>query len=177
MIYRLGDNVPDIQAAIYIAPSATIIGDVILAKNVTIWPSAVLRGDICAITIGEDSNVQDNVTIHTDFELPCKIGRNVSIGHNAVLHSCLIDDSVIVGMGSIILNNSRIAKNCIVGAGSLVTQKLLCEEGSLIMGSPAKVVRKLTADEINHIQVNAKHYCENGLRYKKTLQSIDAKDH
>jgi len=175
VIYRLWDAIPDIQAAIYIAPSATIIGDVIFAKNVTVWPSAVLRGDICPIVMGENSNIQDNATIHTDFELPCKIGCNVSIGHNTILHSCFIDDNVIIGMGSIILNNSRIAKNCIVGAGSLVTQKLSYEEGCLIMGSPAKIVRKLTDSEIKHIQVNAKHYCENGLRYKNSLQIIDTK--
>lgn len=173
MIYRLGDLIPDIQAALYIAPSATVIGDVSLGKNVTVWPSAVLRGDICQIIMGENSNIQDNATIHTDFELPCKIGCNVSIGHNAVLHSCFIDDNVIIGMGSIILNNSRIAKNCIVGAGSLVTQKLSYEEGCLILGSPAKVIRKLTDNELKSIQINAEHYCENGLRYKNTLQSID----
>lgn len=173
MIYRLGDLIPNIKQAMYIAPSATVIGDVTLAKNVTVWPSAVIRGDIATIIVDENTSIQDNATIHTDKDLACKIGRNVTIGHNAILHSCIIDDNVIIGMGSIILNNSHIAKYCMVGAGSVVTHKLPYEEGCLIMGSPAKIVRKLTEDEINHIQINADHYQQNGLRYKNTLQIIE----
>lgn len=172
MIYSLGNLVPDIQSALYLDQSATIIGDVHLAVGVTIWPSAVIRGDIGRITIDQNSNVQDNATIHTDFDLACFIGKNVSIGHNAILHSCHIDDNVIIGMGSIILNNSRIAKNCIIGAGSLITQSLSYEEGCLIMGSPAKIIRKLTDSELNHILVNAEHYCQNGIKYQNELTIV-----
>lgn len=172
MIYRLGEFVPDTTSATYISPSATIIGQVVLAHQVTIWPSAVIRGDMASITIGENSNIQDNSTVHTDFNLPCEIRRNVTVGHNVILHSCFIDDNVIIGMGSTILNNARIAKNCLVGAGSLVTHKLPFEEGCLIMGVPAKIVRKLTQEEIDHIQDNADHYYENGLRYLNQLSEL-----
>lgn len=170
MIYNLGEHKPDTYSACYIAASATIIGNVKLANAVTIWPSAVIRADIASVVVGENSSVQDNATIHVDLDLPCKIGCNVSIGHNAILHSCTIEDNVIIGMGSIVLNNSHIGKNCIVGAGSLVTNRLPLEEGCLIMGSPAKIVRKLTEDEIKHIQENADHYQQTGLLYKTSLQ-------
>lgn len=173
MIYALGDYTPDFKSALYIDPTATIIGNVILAQDVTIWPSAVIRADFAPIIIGINSNVQDNVSIHVDLDLPCDIGENVSIGHNAILHSCCIDDNVIIGMGSVILNNTKIAKNCIIGAGSLVTQKLPYEEGCLIMGSPAQIVRKLSDVEINKIQINADYYRQNGLNYKNSLRIID----
>lgn len=172
MIYQLGEHIPITQAAIFIAPSATIIGQVTLDKNVTIWPNAVIRGDIAPIEIGANSNVQDNVTIHIHHDVICKIGCYVSIGHNAVLHSCAIDDNVVIGMGSTLLNHSRVAKNCIVGANSLVTQTTPYAEGCLIMGSPAKVVRPLTEQELNYIQHNADHYVQNGLRYQQTLRLI-----
>ncbi|QIQ21892.1 gamma carbonic anhydrase family protein [Zophobihabitans entericus] len=169
MIYQLDNLKPVIDKSAYIADSADIIGDVQLAKNVTIWFSAVLRGDIASIIIGENSNVQDNSTIHTDYGVNCVLGKNVTIGHNVILHSCEIDDNVIIGMGSCILNKAKIAKNCVVGANSLVTHKLPYEEGCLIMGQPARIVRKLTAEEIAHIQENADHYKENGKRYQKQL--------
>lgn len=172
MIYGLGEYIPDTKAAMYIAPSATIIGRVTLAKDVSVWPSAVIRGDFANITIGEGSSIQDNVTVHVDIDLPCEVGKNVSVGHNVILHSCFIDDNVIIGMGSIVLNNSKIAKNSIVGAGSLVTHTLPYEEGCLIMGSPAKIVRKLTDNEISHIQSNAGTYQENGRYYRDSLTEL-----
>lgn len=172
MIYGLGEHTPNFEAALYIAPSSTIVGNVTLAEDVTIWPSAVIRADFAPIIIGLNSSVQDNVSIHVDLDLPCIIGENVSIGHNAILHSCIIDNNVIIGMGSVLLNNVRIAKNCIVGAGSLVTQKLPYEEGCLIMGSPAKIIRQLTDDEIKSIQINADYYKQNGLKYKNSLRLL-----
>ncbi|XKM13078.1 gamma carbonic anhydrase family protein [Orbaceae bacterium ac157xtp] len=173
MIYQLETFKPDTENASYIAKEATIIGRVKLAEGVTIWPGAVLRGDIADIIIGEGSNVQDNATLHIDYEIPCQLGKNVTVGHNAVVHSATIDDNVIIGMGSIILNNSHIAKNCIIGAGSVVTHKLPYEEGCLIMGSPAKIVRKLTDSEISQIQANADHYRHNGNKYNQQLKQID----
>lgn len=172
MIYQLDKRVPVIDASAYIADSADIIGDVQLAKDVTIWFSAVLRGDIASISIGENSNVQDNSTIHTDIGVPCVVGRNVTIGHNVILHSCDIADNVLIGMGSTILNNAKVAKNCVVGANALVTHKLPYEEGCLIMGQPAKIIRQLTEEEMAHIQENADHYSANGERYKKQLVVI-----
>ena len=122
------------------------------------------------ITIGKNSNVQDNSTLHTDFGLPCVVGENVTVGHNVILHSCEIGDNVIVGMGSTVLNGSKIAPNCLIGAGSLVTHKIPYEKGVLILGSPAKIVRKLTDEEIEHIQKNADHYVKNGKLFAKVLK-------
>ena len=122
------------------------------------------------IIIGKNSNVQDNSTLHTDFGLPCIVGENVTVGHNVILHSCEIGDNVIVGMGSTVLNGTKIAPNCLIGAGSLVTHKIPYEKGVLILGSPAKIVRKLTDEEIEHIQKNADHYVKNGKLFTKTLK-------
>ena len=122
------------------------------------------------IIIGKNSNVQDNSTLHTDFGLPCIVGENVTVGHNVILHSCEIGDNVIVGMGSAVLNGSKIAPNCLIGAGSLVTHKIPYEKGVLILGSPAKIVRKLTDEEIEHIQKNADHYVKNGKLFAKALK-------
>lgn len=166
MIVKLNDIKPKVSENAFVAENAVIIGDVELSENVSIWFGAVLRGDIEKITIGKNSNVQDNSTIHTDYGIPCVVGENVTVGHNVILHSCSIGDNVIVGMGSTILNGAKIAKNCLIGANSLVTHKIQFEEGCLILGNPAKVVRKLTDKEIEHIQENANHYVENSKRYK-----------
>ena len=172
MIYQLGDRKPEITGEVFIADSADVIGDVELHDGVNVWFGAVIRGDVEKITIGKNSNVQDNTTVHTDFGLPCIVGENVTVGHNAILHSCEIGDNVIVGMGSTILNGAKIAPNCMVGAGALVTHKIPYEEGVLILGSPAKVVRKLTEEEKEHIKKNGQHYVENGKLYIKELKKI-----
>ncbi|MGB4955706.1 MAG: gamma carbonic anhydrase family protein [Leptotrichiaceae bacterium] len=166
MILKLDNIKPKIHENTFIANSADIIGNVEIFENVSIWFGAVLRGDVEKIVVGKNSNIQDNSTVHTDFGIPCIIGENVTVGHNVVLHSCNISDNVIVGMGSTILNGAKIAKNCLVGANSLVTHKLEYEEGMLILGNPAKIVRMLTDEEIEHIIKNANHYVENAKRYK-----------
>ena len=166
MILELDNIKPKIHENTFIANSADIIGNVEIFENVSIWFGAVLRGDVEKIVVGKNSNIQDNSTVHTDFGIPCIIGENVTVGHNVVLHSCNISDNVIVGMGSTILNGAKIAKNCLVGANSLVTHKLEYEEGVLILGNPAKIVRMLTDEEIEHIVKNANHYVENAKRYK-----------
>ena len=166
MILKLDNIKPKIHENTFIANSADIIGNVEIFENVSIWFGAVLRGDVEKIIVGKNSNIQDNSTVHTDFGIPCIIGENVTVGHNVVLHSCNISDNVIIGMGSTILNGAKIAKNCLVGANSLVTHKLEYEEGMLILGNPAKIVRILTDEEIEHIIKNANHYVENAKRYK-----------
>ena len=166
MILELDNIKPKIHENTFIANSADIIGNVEIFENVSIWFGAVLRGDVEKIIVGKNSNIQDNTTVHTDFGIPCIIGENVTVGHNVVLHSCNISDNVIIGMGSTILNGAKIAKNCLVGANSLVTHKLEYEEGVLILGNPAKIVRILTDEEIEHIVKNANHYVENAKRYK-----------
>ena len=166
MILKLDNIKPKIHENTFIANSADIIGNVEIFENVSIWFGAVLRGDVEKIVVGKNSNIQDNSTVHTDFGIPCIIGENVTVGHNVVLHSCNISDNVIIGMGSTILNGAKIAKNCLVGANSFVTHKLEYEEGVLILGNPAKIVRILTDEEIEHIIKNANHYVENAKRYK-----------
>ncbi|WP_294962561.1 gamma carbonic anhydrase family protein [uncultured Gilliamella sp.] len=172
MIYQLGNLQPKIHQTCFIAKSAEIIGDVELEEGVSIWFNAVLRGDIAPIRIGKNSNVQDNSTVHIDTDIPCLVGKNVTIGHNVIIHSCTIEDNVLIGMGSTILNNAKIAKNCLVGANSLVTHSIPYEEGCLIMGSPAKIIRKLTDIEIVANIANAERYTQNGIRFNQTLIAI-----
>lgn len=142
----------------YIAPGAYVGGDVTLGENVSIWYNAVVRGDCSSICIGNNSNVQDNCTIHTDPGYAVMIGEGVTIGHNAIVHGCTVGDNTVIGMGSIILNGAKIRKNCIIGAGALVTGGTVIPDYSMVFGSPAKVVRSLTDDEVEANQQNAKHY-------------------
>lgn len=172
MIYKLGDKEPKINGKVYIAESADVIGDVELSDGVNIWFGAVLRGDIEKIIIGKNSNIQDNVTVHTDLGIPCVIGENVTVGHNVIIHSCSVGDNTIVGMGSTVSNRTKIGKNCMIGANSLVTHSIPTEDGVLILGSPAKIVRKLSEEEIKHLKDNADHYVENGKLFSMELKKI-----
>ncbi len=172
MIYKLGDKEPKINGKVYIAESADVIGDVELSDGVNIWFGAVLRGDIEKIIIGKNSNIQDNVTVHTDLGIPCVIGENVTVGHNVIIHSCSVGDNTIIGMGSTVLNRTKIGKNCMVGANSLVTHSIPTEDGVLILGSPAKIVRKLSEEEKKHLKDNADHYVENGKLFSMELKKI-----
>lgn len=167
MIYKLGDLIPKIGKNNFISETASIIGDVETKENVSIWFSAVLRGDMSKITIGANSNVQDNVTVHGDKPFPVVVGNNVTIGHNCVIHGCEIGDNSIIGMGTILLNGSKIPKNCIVGAGSLVTNKLIANEGDLILGSPAKVVKQLDEKNKNYLKYANEVYLNKIETYKK----------
>ncbi|WP_047384041.1 gamma carbonic anhydrase family protein [Cetobacterium sp. ZWU0022] len=167
MIYKLGNLVPKIGENNLIVENATIIGDVETGKNVSIWFSAVLRADMSKISVGDNSNIQDNTTVHGDTPFPVVIGDNVTVGHNCVIHGCEIGDNVIVGMGSILLNGAKIPKNCIVGAGSLVTDKLIAEEGDLIVGSPAKAIKKLSDKNVDYLQYANQVYLDKIEMYKK----------
>jgi carbonic anhydrase/acetyltransferase-like protein (isoleucine patch superfamily) len=149
---------PVVDESCYISESTDIIGNVTIGKDVNVWFGSRLRGDINRIVIGDCSNVQENSVIHVDVDSPTTIGKNVTIGHGAIIHGCTIDDNVLVGMGAIVLNDAHLTKNCIVGAGALVTQGKSFPEGSLIIGNPAKAVRALTPEEITHIQHSADEY-------------------
>jgi len=166
MIYDLEKNVPEISADSWVAPNAIIIGKVKLEKNSSIWFNAVLRGDIEKIVIGEDSNIQDGSVLHTDPGCPLTVGKGVTVGHMVMLHGCEISDDTLIGIGSTILNKAKIGKNCIIGANTLVTENKVIPNNSLVLGSPAKVIRKVTDDEIKIICENAKHYVKNSKRYK-----------
>lgn len=148
MIKKFKDKMPKLNDEVYISETAVVIGDVTLKKNVNIWFGAVLRGDEAPISIGENTNIQENCVIHVDYGNNVIIGEGCTIGHGAIIHGCNIKNNVLIGMGAIILNGAKIGNNSIVGAGSLVTQNKEFEDGVLILGSPAKVIRKLTDEEI-----------------------------
>ncbi len=151
----------------FIAASADVYGDVILGEEVSIWFQAVLRGDENTITIGNRSNIQDGSVVHVDYASPVKIGKNVTIGHQCIIHGCTIEDNALIGMGSIILNDAVIGENSLVGAGSLVTQKKTFPPNSLIMGSPAKFIRTLTSEEIEKNIENAQIYARLGKEFNE----------
>ena len=154
------------------ADNATIIGKVEIREKVSIWFGAVLRGDNELIFIDEGSNVQENCVLHTDMGYPLTIGRNCTIGHNAILHGAMIEDSSLVGMGAIILNGAKISKNSLVGAGALVTEGKEFPPNSLIVGKPAKFVRQLTSKEINEVNNSAINYQENSRNFKSYCKKL-----
>ena len=151
------------------ASSATIIGDVTLEKNTSIWFNVTLRGDVENIHIGEGSNVQDGSVLHTDPGFPLKVGKNVTIGHMVMLHGCTIGDNSLIGIGAVILNNAKIGKNCIVGAKALITENKEIPDNSLVIGSPGKIVRQVTEEEKKAVFENPKHYQDNWKKYAKSI--------
>ncbi|MFM2008278.1 MAG: hypothetical protein RIR02_228 [Pseudomonadota bacterium] len=171
--YQLGSILPRIDASAYITDSATVIGNVVIEANVSIWFGAILRGDNELITIGEDSNIQENSVVHTDVGYPLTIGKGVTVGHQAMLHGCTIGDGSLIGIQAVILNGAKIGKNSLVGAGALVTEGKEFPDNSLIIGSPAKAVRELTNEQVAALKASAAHYVQNGQDYKKQLKRID----
>jgi len=171
-IYELDGLVPKLADTAWVADSAQVMGDVSLAAGASVWFGAVLRGDTEPIVVGEGSNIQDGSVLHTDRNLPLTIGRHVTVGHQVMLHGCTIGDESLIGIGAIVLNGAKIGKNCLVGAGSLVTEGKEFPEGSVIMGSPAKVVKNLTPEQIEGLRRSALHYMENAERYRRGLKKI-----
>ena len=169
MFYDLEDKKPKNSGENWVAPNATIIGDVTLENNSSVWFNAVIRGDNENIHVGEGSNVQDGSVLHTDPGCPLKIGKDVTIGHLVMLHGCIIGDNSLIGIGAVILNNAKIGKNCIIGAKALITENKEIPDNSLVVGAPGRVVRKLTDEQISQITENAKHYQDNWKRYIKTV--------
>ena len=172
-IYQLDDLSPDVHTTAWVAESAQVMGRVTLAENSSVWYGAVLRGDNDSISVGRNSNVQDGSVLHTDHGSPLVIGDNVTIGHLVMLHGCSIGDGSLVGIGSVVLNGARIGRNCIVGAGSLVTEGKEFPDGVLIVGTPAKVQRELTPEQIDRLQASAAHYVTQQQRHSRTLKRID----
>ena len=153
--------------SIVICPGAQVIGDVELGEDVSIWHGAVLRGDTDSITIGDNSNVQDNCVVHCTKGFPVEIGKNVSVGHGAVVHGCKLEDNVLVGMNATVLNGARIGKNSIIGAGAVVSEGKEFPESSLILGVPAKAIKQVSEEQINLIQNNADNYVKLSKQYKE----------
>lgn len=155
----------------FAAASSDIIGDVVIGNNVSIWFGVVIRGDLAKITIADNVNIQDNCVLHVDYDLPLDIGMGVTVGHAAILHSCTIGQNCLIGMHAVILNGAKIGANSIIGANALVTQFKSIPENSLVLGSPAKVVRQLTPEEIDQIKLSQKHYVEQIDIYKNIKKS------
>lgn len=162
------------EASTWVAPDASVIGGIVIGKDVGIWFGSALRGDTETITIGDGTNVQEHTIMHTDPGFPLTIGVGCTIGHRALLHGCTIGDNSLVGMGAIILNGARIGHNCLVGAGALVTEGKVFADGSLIVGSPARVVRQLDAEAIKRLRLSAQHYIANQRRFRSGLRPVGA---
>jgi len=173
-VYRLGDMEPQLPAngEYWIAPNAVVLGNVILKKNASIWFGATLRGDNDPITIGENSNVQDGSVLHTDAGSPLTIGANVTIGHMVMLHGCNVGDGSLIGIGSIVLNGAKIGRGCLIGANALITEGKEIPDGSMVMGSPGKVIRMLDEGASKMLALSAAHYVENWKRYAASLKPV-----
>lgn len=171
-IFELDGNAPLLAEGAWVAESAEVIGKVELHQDASIWPKVVIRGDNDVIQIGEGSNVQDASVLHTDPGYPLMIGKHVTVGHQVMLHGCQIGDGSLIGIGAVILNGAKIGKNCLVGAGALVTEGKEFPDGSMIIGTPAKAVKELTAEQIAGIHDIAGRYVQNAQRYVKTLKKI-----
>lgn len=171
-IYQLGEHAPEIALSAFVADSATLIGKVTLEANASVWYGATLRGDNERITIGENSNVQEGTVMHTDMGFPLTLGKNVTVGHQAMLHGCTVGDGSLIGIQAVILNGARIGKGCLVGAGALVTEGKEFPDASLILGSPARVVRTLTEEDMLRLQASAASYVARGQLFKTQLKRI-----
>jgi len=166
MIITLKKKKPRIGKGVYIAPSAQVIGEVSIGADSSIWPNAVLRADIEPIKIGKCSSIQDGVLIHVNWDLPAVVGDYVTVGHGAIIHGCRIANNCLIGMGAMILDGARIEKNCLIGAGSLVPEGRKIPEGSLVLGVPGRVVRKLNQKEIKKLKDAALEYLEFAKKFK-----------
>ena len=170
MLYDLGEH--RVQTAgdeFFIAPSAAVIGRVVLGRDASVWFGAVLRGDGNDIRVGDRSNVQDNAVIHVDSDAPATVGHDVTIGHSAVVHGCTVGNFTLIGIGATILSHARIGDYCLVGAGALITERKEFEDGSVIIGAPARRIRALTDQERRMLEQSAEHYVANGRRYRREL--------
>ena len=171
-VYQLDDLTPQLADSAWVADNAQVVGDVHMAVDSSVWFSSVVRGDTATIRIGEGTNIQDGSVLHADVGIPLTIGKHVTVGHMVQLHGCTIGDESLIGIGAVVLNGAKIGKNCLVGAGSLVTEGKEFPDGSMILGSPAKVVRQLTPEQIEGLRRSAKHYVNNKNRFKAGLKKI-----
>jgi len=168
-IFTLGDKSPQLGPDVWVAPNATVIGDVRLGANASVWWNAVLRGDNDPITIGADTNIQDGSVLHTDEGVPMTIGSHVTVGHLVMLHGCTVGDGSLIGIGSIVLNRAVIGQGCIVGANTLIPEGKVFPDRVLIVGSPGKVIRELSDEEVGRLLGSAAHYVDNAARYRSSL--------
>tara|TARA_B110000503_G_scaffold34861_2_gene56883 strand:- start:11139 stop:11663 length:525 start_codon:yes stop_codon:yes gene_type:complete len=171
VIYSLGDKqVTLVGSGHFIAPNAVLIGDVTLQENASVWFGCVLRGDADHIEIGAGSNVQDGTVMHADPGYPLTLGKNVTVGHNAMLHGCTIGDGSLVGINAVVLNGAKVGRGCLIGANALVTEGMEIPDGSLVLGSPAKIKSQLSDEQQKGLLLSAEHYVQNGQRFTEHLR-------
>lgn len=172
-IYRLGELSPQMHESAWVAPSASVIGNVNLAEHSSVWFGAVLRGDNEPINVGARSNVQDNSVLHTDPGAPLNIGEGVIIGHRVMLHGCEIGDNTLIGIGATVLNHVKIGKNCIIGAHALITEGKEIPDNSMVIGAPGKIIKTLNEQQIAMLRLNAEVYVKNAERFARDLERLD----
>ena len=173
-IFQIGDKQPQLppEGEYWIAPNATVLGDVILKRDASVWFGVVIRGDNDPITIGERSNIQDNSVLHTDEGVPLTIGADVTVGHQAMLHGCTVGDNSLIGIGATVLNRAVIGKNCIIGAHALIPEGKVIPDNSLVVGAPGRVIRELGEAEAGFLKASAAHYVRNWKRYAAGLRAV-----
>ncbi|MBK1682792.1 MULTISPECIES: gamma carbonic anhydrase family protein [Rhodoferax] len=171
-VYEVDGICPTVAKSAWVADSAQVMGDVVLADDVSIWFGVVARGDTAPIRIGERSNIQDLSVLHADVGQPLTIGAGVTVGHKAVLHGCTVGDNSLIGIGAVVLNGAKIGQGCLVGAGALVTEGKVFPDGSMILGSPARVVRNLSPEQLQGLRQSADHYVANARRFQASLHKI-----
>ncbi|MFN3232060.1 MAG: gamma carbonic anhydrase family protein [Alphaproteobacteria bacterium] len=173
-IYAIGEKTPVLESDdIFVAPSADVMGDVRLGSGVSIWFNATLRGDDGPISVGEDTNIQDGAVVHVDTRFPTNIGRNVTVGHQAMIHGCTIGDNALIGIGSTILDGAVIGKNTLIGAHTLIGNGKEIPEGVLVLGSPGKVVRELSEEQIKFLELSGRMYAQKGRMFREQLKLVE----
>lgn len=172
-IYQFGEHQPAIHEDVYIADTADVIGQVTLKARASVWYQAVLRGDSDHLAIGEESNIQDGAVLHADPGYPLKVGKGVTVGHQAMLHGCTVGDGCLIGIQAVVLNGAVIGENSLVGAGAFIKEGAVFPPNSLIVGSPAKVVRELSAEAVEALKLNAQSYVIRGKQHADSLKRID----
>ncbi len=172
-IYALGERTPRFGEGCWLAHNATVIGAVHAGRDVSIWYNVVIRGDNDPITIGDGTNIQDGSVLHNDDGVPLVIGSNVTVGHMVMLHGCTIGDGSLIGINAVVLNHAVIGKNCLIGANTLIPEGKVIPDRSLVVGSPGRVIRELSDEDLEHLKWNAAHYVENARVYKDELRALD----
>lgn len=171
-LYEVGGVRPQVHATAWVADSAEVMGRVHIGADASVWFGCVLRGDADMLHVGEGSNIQDGCVLHADPGMPLQLGRRVTVGHRAMLHGCTVGDESLIGIGAVVLNGARIGRHCLVGAGALVTEGKVFADGSMILGSPARVVRQLTPEQIEGLRHSAQHYIDNARHFRATLKRL-----
>lgn len=171
-LYALGADQPQLHGDTWVAPDANLIGKVVLEAGASVWFGCTLRADHEEIRICEGANVQENVVMHIDAGFPLTVGKNCTIGHKVMLHGCSIGENSLIGMGATVLNGAIIGKNCLIGAGALITENKVIPDNSLVMGTPGKVVREVSAEQAEKLTLSALHYQENMRRFKNDMRAV-----